>query len=133
MAKGECSICGAGEAAKKAAEEAIGKKEPYRDIEKRSGFSRAALSRHKRKCMPRAVLAETKFWRRSGQPAANRVIVFWPDHRLVVHNSGKSISIDDLVENDIVVIVEYAPAPKPAEPAPENSAAPVVQNTPNPA
>lgn len=120
-----CSICSAPAAVRSAIDEAITAGEPLRAIEGRSAFSRAALSRHGRRCLPRDTVA---LHRNRGKLQARRIITSWPDGSYYVYLEYDShgcplnpesrrplvpISPSEVRPTDLILVVKYAAPPQP--------------------
>jgi hypothetical protein len=121
MGNGNCSICAAPVEVIGAINDALRKKEKLRDIEARAGFSRSALSRHSRNCIPKLILAEHKA--RAAKPRSGRHVVQWPPAGTLTTLDGpgersKQITIasTELRPDDILLVVEYEPAVQAREP-----------------
>lgn len=98
MAKGICSVCSAPGNVLQAVNDALARKEKLRDLEKRSGFSRSALSRHGRRCI--AVQTLTTYRDNKFHPETDRAIVRWPNQ-----------TIPALGPNDWLVAVSFEDMP----------------------
>jgi hypothetical protein len=105
-----CSICSAPRPILDATNAALEKKTPLRLLEQQSGFSRAALSRHSRNCIARAVLQENAERKRilSG---SGRVIVYWPAHAgqdaQFLDMRGQAVPPVEVTDSDCVLVVQY--------------------------
>jgi len=107
-----CSICSAPPEVLAAVNEALRKREKFRDLAERTGFSRASLHRHSKRCVPRDTLAQYKA--RTAVIPSGRTIVAWPARpdqpahytllfsEYVLHES-------DLLDSDTIFRVSYAP------------------------
>lgn len=110
-----CSICSAPSVVQAAIDEALSKKENLRDLARRSGFSRAGLSRHNRKCLRAAALAD---FARMRLNASGKIHVYFPPQ-----------AVPAAAQNDWIVEVTYDPpkektaAPEPNKTAQESLAA----------
>ena len=81
MARGSCSICSSPNDVAQAIDAALTKKEPLRLLAARSGFSRAALSRHSRRCRVRMTIENHRL---ASGPAATpdtpvKFFTLWPN------------------------------------------------------
>lgn len=119
-----CSICAAPAEIQKAVNDSLKNRERLRDLSKRSGFSRSALSRHSRKCIRREVLAQ----HRSDyfQPG-DQIAVVYPSGTSHEWSSGKPFNADEVAKQIffvLEVVYEKPPAPREAVPSrpPEGSA-----------
>ncbi len=119
-----CSICKAPPEVLAAVNEALRKREKFRDLAARTVFSRATLHRHSKKCLQRAALAEHKA--RALNPRSGRMVVQWPTGALSLYGN-KPIRPEDLLRDDFLFVVEYenidAAAvgnPRGLSPTPEN-------------
>jgi hypothetical protein len=74
MPRGTCSICNSGVVQEINA--ALAKREKLRPLAAKSGFSRAALSRHGRNCIQREAIA--KHHSLLFNPNTDRIIMAWP-------------------------------------------------------
>jgi hypothetical protein len=122
--KGSCSICSASPKLVAAVNSSLDRKTPLRKLSLESGFSRASLSRHDRRCRVRETLQthrQTKFNPVNGA----RVIVQWPAGQLTVfteyNHRGRPIedrtgsppvpiASADLREHDVLLVVQYEKA-----------------------
>jgi hypothetical protein len=93
MPKLACTICAAPPDVLNAINAALKDGTKLRDLEKRTPFSRATLSRHHRACIPRRTLDNFRRF----NPATDRAYVVWP---------GEPIP-DGLRPNDIILRVQY--------------------------
>lgn len=108
MGKGECSICNAPPEVFAAVNAALRKKEKLRDIEARAGFSRSALSRHGRNCLPRFVLATRKA-RAELNLKHCREVVSWPNGTFTL--DGEPIPEQQVRPDDTLFVVTYQKTP----------------------
>jgi hypothetical protein len=107
MGKGDCSVCSAPAEVFAAVNNALRKKEKLRDIEARAGFSRSALHRHSKNCLPKLILAEHKAL--TFNPKNGREVVSWPNGTFTVH--GKPIREENLLPDDLLIRVTYESTP----------------------
>jgi hypothetical protein len=104
MGRFVCSICSAPGDARAAVDGELEAKVPLREIAEKSGFSRASLSRHHRKCVRLAKLAEAKSWR----------IGNIEDYQLVPCYPGQTPRPHPYDKRPMIVLdVEVEPAPPP--------------------
>jgi hypothetical protein len=105
--RGTCSICSA------AADIVAGvnaellkppsERKNLRELERLSGFSRSALSRHGRNCIPEIRLALN---REKTAPHSGREVVRWPDGKLTLY--GEPFPETAIRDTDLIFVVEYA-------------------------
>jgi hypothetical protein len=111
-AKGTCSVCASPIVAE--INSALRAGEKLRDLEKRSGVSRASLSRHHRRCVSRDVMEK----HRAGRFDASKQLVFvkWPCGAVNMQcvpymYAGQLRSVPDT--EDMIVSVEFETAVPP--------------------
>lgn len=115
MAKGICSICSSPVCEQ--VNEALRKGETLRALASVSGFSRAALSRHNRKCLPKAALLDYRS-RTKISMTGRRTIVSWPSSALCeqkftimgqLDDTEQPVQIfpDQLKPSDVLLRIEF--------------------------
>lgn len=120
MAKGICSVCAAPPDVVQAVNEAIRKREKFRELAARTAFSRAALHRHSKKCIPRNILAEHKA--RKFDNLRQIVWTKWFDGtltRMPVPHDFRGELRSEPGPGDVVLVVEFEPPVAKPAPAPD--------------
>jgi hypothetical protein len=112
MSLRSCGICNSGREIAGAIEAAVSKKEKFRDIEKRCGFSKSLISKHMRQCVPEFRLARTK----PIDFAKTRIIIEQNDTgddatRFHTWPGGRFVPAAELSENDFIIEVCYEKGP----------------------
>jgi hypothetical protein len=104
MAKGICSICSSHVCAE--INQALLKKEPLRELAKRSGFSRAALSRHGRNCIARDTIAFHRA--KKFNPLTQLAWAQWPDGSFSLQGVPHDFQGEMIVRLAFTVAIGYA-------------------------
>lgn len=116
-----CSICSAPDNVRTAINQALADREPLRSIAKRSAFSRAALSRHSRKCVSRETVKKHRDLALNQSTA--RLVIAWPEMPLLGIRANFSLPADEsnacreideaeIRADDVLIAVQFEP-PKP--------------------
>jgi hypothetical protein len=118
MAKLSCTICSSPPDVRNAIDEALYKKEKLRDLEKRCAFSRATLSRHSRRCLPKNTLEAHRTRGRFNQ-YKHRIWIAFPDCEPYLfadvtrpHRWSHLAKVEDKDIEDVCLRVVFAPAVK---------------------
>jgi len=140
MPKGICSICAS--PILREVNDALAKGERLRELAARSGHSRASLSRHSRKCISRAGIAQHGNMS-AALAAGARIILCYPadypaattgDLTYGISGSSRTLSESELLPTDIIVQIDREPPlPATAVIEPEQSkseAAPIAAEIP---
>jgi hypothetical protein len=112
-----CAICSAPPKVLDAVNAGLEQKTPLRTLAAASGFSRAGISRHARKCVPKTVIST----HRSSNYANARLLVRWNDGPILDWDRQSAVPLaeNQISDNDVILQVAYAkPAPPAAEPVP---------------
>jgi hypothetical protein len=118
MSKGlPCRICSSPPDVLAAVNQRLQARTPFRQLARETGFSAAALFRHGKKHVPQAALAAH---REQKQFLANlqncRHVIYYPTGIPGTECEGKpflSVPTTNLQQDDLIVLVEYAPAVAP--------------------
>ena len=103
-----CSICASQVTSEINA--ALARREKLRDFEKRSSFSRAALSRHPRKCLARTAIEEHASWNTIRTDLASGKA------RLVPVYPGDAVPL--VGDHDVILRISFEDPPRPRPPRP---------------
>jgi hypothetical protein len=101
-----CSICSAPREIRERVNDALAKKVKLRTLAAESGFSRAGLSRHNRKCLPKQQLKNFRDTRK-GARSGGRILIRWGEGGVFCYNRAAEIAAVPN-DNDILIQVTFA-------------------------